>query len=73
MAWLRSRRGVKKMTIHWRGEVGRVVVGLVQDEILASGDKNLECILGGGDWLDDLNHTEDCYASCMGPTYNFSI
>lgn len=55
--------------------MGRVVVELVQlqDEILASGDNNLECVLGGGGWLDDLNHTEDCYVSCMGPTWNFSF
>lgn len=60
------------MIIKGRGEVGRVVVELVQDEILVSGDKNLECVLGGGDWLDDLNHM-DCNVSSMGPTWNFSF
>lgn len=58
MAWLRSRRGGEDDdTGEGRGG-RRGVVKLVQDEILVSvWGQNLECVLGGGDWLCKLHGT----------------
>lgn len=61
------------MMLQGRGEVGRVVVELVQMKYWRLVTKNWSVFWVGEVGWTFSNHTEDCYVSCMGPTWNFSF